>query len=137
VQLVYVSDRVDPTWTNAPLFDFAHADWATYGTLAGMPAIGDTIPFVGNPGKGPWHKLLDRTDFTLTVWPEFVPGDQGAPSQWPNSGPFFAPFCGDGVCSPALGEDYDACPVDCSVECGDAECDAGETQALCPGDCGV
>jgi hypothetical protein len=47
-----------------------------------------------------------------------------------------APRCGDGVCNAAI-ENCRICPQDCAcaVACGDSFCDAGETQASCPGDC--
>jgi Subtilase family len=43
--------------------------------------------------------------------------------------------CGDGVCS-ASGEDISTCAVDCDT-CGNAVCDAGESQCSCPADCGA
>jgi len=47
-------------------------------------------------------------------------------------------LCGDGDCSPGLGENYDNCPVDCNdfpTVCGDASCDLGESRINCPADC--
>jgi cysteine-rich repeat protein len=47
-----------------------------------------------------------------------------------------APHCGDNTCNDAL-ETCRSCAQDCSctARCGDFYCDAGETQAVCPGDC--
>ncbi|MEL6349452.1 MAG: hypothetical protein AAFV53_40490 [Myxococcota bacterium] len=134
VTIVSFRDRVDPSWENPPVFDFDGADWATLGALAGMDPLGDVI----NPGSwAGWSSVLDRSDFALNVWPAFVPGDQGEPSQWPNSGPFLLPTCGDNVCAPSRGEDFDSCPADCTETCGDAVCDGDESETLCPGDCGL
>jgi hypothetical protein len=44
-------------------------------------------------------------------------------------------ICSDGVCSVAVGEDSNSCPIDC--HCGDGVCDAAESIASCPNDCGA
>ena len=65
------------------------------------------------------------------------PGDTGAPALWPNSPPFPAPSCGDGVCSLSRGEDAASCGADCGVDCGDLTCQPGESPQGCPTDCEV
>ena len=49
-------------------------------------------------------------------------------------------WCGDGICSPELGETETNCIADCYVEpppvfCGNGVCDFGETFETCPEDC--
>ncbi|HEY3053388.1 MAG TPA: hypothetical protein VGK04_08370 [Thermoanaerobaculia bacterium] len=44
-------------------------------------------------------------------------------------------FCGDGICSPELGENEFSCYTDCRPYCGDGVCNGGESSTTCPGDC--
>jgi hypothetical protein len=121
-QLVYYGPRVGTPDPNAP-------DFASFGALAGAPALGDSV------APASWSRTFDRTHWVLTVWFPFVAGDQGEPSLWLNSPPFPAPFCGDGVCEPSRGESGASCAADCPAACGDGVCQAGEDTHACPGDC--
>ena len=121
VQLVYYGRRVGPTDPNVP-------DFASLGALAAPSSLLPSIP-------SRWHKTFDRSSFVWTIWSPFEPGDQGAPSQWINSPPLPAPFCGDGVCEASRGENGSTCAADCVATCGNAICNAGENNFNCPGDC--
>jgi hypothetical protein len=45
-------------------------------------------------------------------------------------------YCGDHVCSTALGETAPTCPMDCALGvCGNGICEPGEVSQTCPGDC--
>jgi hypothetical protein len=121
-QLVYFRDRVGAVDPTVP-------DFASYGALAGAPALGDAVAPAG------WVRTFDRTHWMLTVWFPFVAGDQGEASLWPSSPPFPAPYCGDGVCEPSRGETGGSCAADCAPGCGDAVCDPGEDTHGCPSDC--
>jgi hypothetical protein len=70
----------------------------------------------------------------LTRWAPFAGGDQGPPSQWPNSPPLPQPSADDGLCEPSRGETSTTAPADCLPSCGDAVADASETTLNCPSD---
>ncbi len=46
-----------------------------------------------------------------------------------------APRCGDGICNTTLENCRTCSDCPCVARCGDWICDAGETAAVCPGDC--
>ncbi|MEQ9079156.1 MAG: hypothetical protein RLP09_35185 [Sandaracinaceae bacterium] len=125
VQLVYMHPRVLPPSLEAP-------DGAAFGAIAGAPALGE--PLVSALGIA---RVYDQSHSVLTIWQPYAPGDTGAPALWPNSPPFPAPSCGDGVCSLSRGEDAASCGADCGVDCGDLTCQPGESPQGCPTDCEV
>jgi hypothetical protein len=78
VSLVSFADRVAAPDPDAP-------DFASLFALANSPSLGQAFDAAG------WGKAFDRTQWVLTIWFPFEPGDQGEPSVWPNSPPFPAP----------------------------------------------
>jgi hypothetical protein len=82
-------------------------------------------------------RVFDQSMFVLNVWQPYLPGDQGEASLWPNSPPFPEGACGDNVCVPSQGEHALSCAVDCTGQCGNAICDAGEDLDRCPSDCEI
>jgi hypothetical protein len=78
VSLVCFADRVVPPGPDTP-------DFASLFALEDAPSLGRDFDAAG------WVKLFDRTQWVLTIWFPFKPGDTGAPSVWPNSPPFPAP----------------------------------------------
>ena len=123
--VVYLHDRIVP-------YDPTTPDFASLGYLAGAPPLGHLIEELG------WERTFDRTHWILTIWHPFVDGDHGEPSDWPNSPPFAAPSCGDGVCEVSRGEAATSCATDCPAHCGNGNCqpNQGENDHNCPGDCG-
>lgn len=122
-QLVYFADRVVPQ--NPSMFDFASLAALEFATPLG--AVFDTQP--------EWTRTFDRTQWVLTFWFPFLPGDHGQPSLWPNSPPLPEPYAGDGVCEVSRGENYASAPSDCGPTCGNGICDGDENTQNCPGDC--
>jgi hypothetical protein len=82
-------------------------------------------------------RVFDQSMFVLNVWQPYRSGDQGDASLWPNSPPFPESACGDNVCVPSQGEHALSCAVDCTGQCGNAICDAGEDLDRCPSDCEI
>jgi hypothetical protein len=78
VSLVYFADRVAPPDPDEP-------DFASLSALGDAPSLGQAFDAAG------WAKRFDRTQWVLTIWFPFKPGDRGEPSVWPNSPPFPAP----------------------------------------------
>ena len=122
VEIVHVDDRVAPTTPG-------QLDVASFFALAGAPTLGQVFDDNG------WTKVLDRTHFVFSIWFPFVLGDMGEPSIWPNSPPLPELVCGDGLCVPSQGEDFESCAADCPLDCGDAVCQPGEDTHNCPSDC--
>jgi hypothetical protein len=122
--LVYFADRRAPKDPNVP-------DVAALGALEAAPPLGDLLNDL------PYEKVLDRTQFSWTIWFPFLAGDRGEPSLWPHSPPLPEPFRGDGVCQVSRGETHANTPADCGPRCGDGICQLGETIHSCPGDCGL
>src|SRR5204862_5583186 len=108
-----------------------YGNFAAQEILAHSPPLGDSIAAMEG-----YSRIFDRTQFVLTVWYPFEPGDHGAPAVWPSSPPLPGPYPGDGVCEVSRGEDSNM-TTDCPVHCGDAVCQAseGESTQNCPGDC--
>jgi hypothetical protein len=124
VALVYFADRVVPKDPTVP-------DFVSLGVLGSAQPLGHIFDDQG------WTKVLDRTQWVLTIWFPFLLGDHGEPAVWPNSPPFPEAFCGDGVCSVSRGESNATCPGDCPPQCGDGICQVGEDTTNCPGDCRI
>ncbi len=122
-QLVYFADRVAPQ--DPFMFDFASL--AALEFAAPLGSVFDTQP--------EWTRTFDRTQWVLTFWFPFLPGDHGQPSLWPNSPPLPEPYAGDGVCEVSRGENHANAPGECGISCGNGICDAGENTQNCPGDC--
>lgn len=122
-QLVYFADRVVPQDPSAP-------DFISLAALASAAPLGSIFD-----AQTEWTKTFDRTQWVLTVWYPFAPGDRGQPSLWPNSPPLPEPYAGDGVCEVSRGEDHATAPADCGPLCGNGVCDLGENTQDCPGDC--
>jgi hypothetical protein len=122
--LIYFAGRSGPKDSNVP-------DVVALGTLQGAPALGDLLSDL------PYDKVLDRTQFSWTIWFPFLAGDRGEPSLWPHSPPLAEAFSGDGVCEVSRGETHDNSPDDCGPTCGDGICQLGEGTQSCPGDCGL
>lgn len=122
-QLVYFADRVVPQDPYVP-------DFVSLAALESAVPLG--AAFEGLPG---WAKTFDRSQWVLSVWFPFEPGDHGRPSLWPNSPPLPEPYPGDGVCEVSRGENHANAPADCGSLCGNGVCDAGESTQNCPGDC--
>lgn len=125
VQIVYFHPRVLPVSAAAP-------DGAAFGALAAAAPLGDLV--AADLGLA---RVYDQSHFVLTIWQPYEPGDVGAPALWPNSPPFPAPACGDGVCSISRGEDASSCAADCTAGCGDQTCQPDESPTVCPSDCEV
>lgn len=125
VQLVYFHPRALPVSSEAP-------DVAAFGSLVEAAPLD-----AGLENRHALTKVFDQTHFTLTTWLPYAPGDTGQGAVWPNSPPFPEPTCGDGVCSPSRGEDGSSCSADCTADCGDTVCQAGESPTTCPTDCDV
>jgi hypothetical protein len=121
--LVYFSGRSAPKHPGMP-------DVAALGALQSSLPLGDLLNDL------PYDKVLDRTQFSWTIWFPFLSGDRGEPSLWPHSPPLPEPFSGDGVCQVSRGETYQNSPGDCGPTCGDGICQLGEDIHACPGDCG-
>jgi hypothetical protein len=122
--LVYFAGRSAPKSPEAP-------DGAALGALQAAPPLGDLLNDL------PYDKVLDRTQFSWTIWFPFLSGDRGEPSLWPHSPPLPEPFSGDGVCEVSRGETHANSPTDCAATCGDSLCQLGEGTQSCPGDCGL
>lgn len=122
--LVYFAGRTAPK-------DPAVPDVGALGTLQAAPPLGDLLNDL------PYEKVLDRTQFSWTIWFPFLAGDRGEPSLWPHSPPLPEPFRGDGVCQISRGESHANTPADCGPRCGDGICQPGESIHGCPGDCGL
>jgi hypothetical protein len=122
-QLVYFADRIVPQDPFAP-------DFVSLGALESAAPLGAAFD-----NQGDWSKTFDRTQWVLTVWFPFAPGDHGQPSLWPNSPPLPEPFKGDGVCEVSRGENHANAPADCGPTAGNGVCDAGENTLNTPGDC--
>jgi hypothetical protein len=120
VQIVYAQPRTGPT----------SPDEAALGRLLSDPPLGGTLVGLG------LTPTLDTAQLILNTWLPYASGDSGAPALWPNSPPFPAPFCGDGVCIPSRGETASTCAADCAAGCGDGTCTPlTESQSDCPVDC--
>jgi hypothetical protein len=78
VSIVSFADRVDEPDPDEP-------DFASLFALANAPSLGQAFDAAG------WPKRFDRTQWVLTIWFPFAPGDSGEPSVWPNSPPFPEP----------------------------------------------
>ena len=78
VSLIYFADRVAAPDPDEP-------DFASLFALEDASSLGQGFDAAG------WVKLFDRTQWVLTIWFPFKPGDRGEPSVWPNSPPFPAP----------------------------------------------
>jgi hypothetical protein len=78
VSLVYFADRVVEPDPNVP-------DFASLLALADAPPLGEGLEHLG------WTRIFDRTQWVLTIWFPFEPGDMGDPSVWPNSPPLPGP----------------------------------------------
>jgi hypothetical protein len=122
--LVYFAGRIGPQDPSAP-------DGAAFGALQSAPPLGDLL------NDFPYTKVLDRTQFSWTIWFPFLLGDRGEPSLWPHSPPLPEPFSGDGVCAVSRGENHGNSPSDCGPTCGDGICQLDEGTGSCPGDCGL
>lgn len=122
-QLVYFADRVVPQDPSAP-------DFTSLAALEFAQPLGAAFD-----GQAGWEKTFDRTQWVLTFWFPFAPGDRGEPSLWPNSPPLAEPYVGDGVCEVSRGESNSNAPSDCGPLCGNGVCDPGEDTQNCPGDC--
>ena len=122
VSLVYFADRVAPP-------DPAVPDFASLAALQSAPPLGDVL------GAIDYVKVLDRTQWSWTIWFPVLAGDRGEPSRWPNSPPLPEPYSGDGVCEVSRGETHQNSPGDCAPLCGDTICQVGEGTGSCPGDC--
>lgn len=122
--LVYFAGRSAPKDPNAP-------DGAALGALQSAPPLGDLLNDL------PYDRVLDRTQFSWTIWFPFLSGDRGEPSLWPHSPPLPEPFPDDGVCEVSRGETHQNSPSDCGPTCGDGICQLGEDIHACPGDCGL
>jgi parallel beta-helix repeat protein len=61
--------------------------------------------------------------FSIFLFPKFVKSQEG--------------YCGDYICDPSIGEDYNTCSQDCTGYCGDGICDPTENYDSCPTDCPV
>jgi hypothetical protein len=117
--LAYFADRPPDPAPN-PL------DAAAQTPLGSDSPLGQLIPF---------PRVFDRTEWVLTRWSPFVPGDHGQPSAWPNSPPLpVEPTTTDGICEPSRGETSATAPADCLPTCGNAAADAQETTLNCPSD---
>lgn len=120
VQLVYIQPRISPD----------NPDGAAFGILLSQEPLGADLVALG------LDRVVDQTQFVLTIWLPFEEGDLGEASLWPNSPPLPMPFCGDGVCVPSHGEDGSSCAVDCPENCGDGICqEPDEAKENCPVDC--
>ena len=113
------------------IIHLANRDVFSLLALESLPTLG--LPLI----EDGCSKEFDRTQFVLTIWFPFVPGDRGEPAPFPNSPPLPAPLCLDGVCEVSRGEDGASCPLDCPPRCGDAVCQPEENENTqnCPGDC--
>lgn len=120
VSLVYFGGRAAPGDPNTP-------DFASLNALASTAPLGKIFDDQG------WTRTFDRTQWTLTIWFPFVPGDRGEPALWPNSPPFPLPYSGDGVCEVSRGESFANSP-ECLPTCGDGRAQPGENSMNCPGD---
>lgn len=120
--LVYFVNRLVPKNPASP-------DFVTLFALQSSPALGDLLNDLGYP------KVLDRTQWSWTIWFPFLAGDRGEPALWPHSPPLPEPFAGDGVCQPSRGETFDNTPSDCGPTTGDGVCQPGETAKASPSDC--
>jgi len=123
VGLVYFTDRT--------LSDPAPLDLPGLGSLEAARPLGDVF------ADQPWIRSFDRTEWALTIWFPFAPGDHGLPSIWPYSA-FPSPERPrpDGLCEPSRGESYGTAPNECLPTCGDGieQRDRGETTQTCPSD---
>jgi hypothetical protein len=78
VSLVYFADRSGPKDPNVP-------DVGALGALQAAPPLGDLLNDL------PYDKVLDRTQFSWTIWFPYLAGDRGEPSLWPHSPPLPSP----------------------------------------------
>jgi hypothetical protein len=125
VQLVYFISRMSETSPSQP-------DVVALQKISTDSPLGDRLASRLN-----LTRVFDESMFVLNVWLPHQPGDQGAASLWPNSPPFPESACGDNVCVPSQGEHAQSCAVDCTEQCGNAICDAGEDLDRCPSDCEI
>jgi hypothetical protein len=121
--LVYFATRVGPTDGTLP-------DVASLGALQSAPPLGEMLSDL------PYEKVLDRTQWSWTIWFPFLRGEFGQSDGSPRSPPFPQPFSGDGVCQASRGETAANSPADCGAACGNGTCQLGEGVQQCPGDCG-
>jgi len=63
----------------------SHVGSRLLADVAAAVGVGEAFDAAG------WPNLFDRTQWVLTIWFPFRPGDRGEPSVWPNSPPFPAP----------------------------------------------
>ena len=124
VTLVYFADRVAPPDPMIP-------DFASLMALQTAPPLGTALDDFD------YEKILDRTQWSWTIWFPTLAGDLGEPSRWPNSPALPEPFSGDGVCEVSRGETHQTSPMDCGPTCGDTICQLGESSQSCPGDCPI
>jgi hypothetical protein len=125
VQLVYFVSRMSEPSPFEP-------DAVALQKIATDSPLGDPLASALN-----LTRVFDQSVFVLNVWLPYQPGDQGDASLWPNSPPFPESECGDNVCVPSQGEHAVSCAVDCTEQCGNAICDAGEGPDHCPSDCDI
>jgi hypothetical protein len=125
VQLIYFISRVSEPLPSQP-------DVVALQKIATDSPLGDPLASALN-----LTRVFDRATFVFNVWLPYEPGDQGDASLWPNSPPFPEGACGDNVCVPSQGEHALSCAVDCTAQCGNAICDAGEDVDRCPSDCEI
>jgi hypothetical protein len=122
VTLVYFADRLVPPDPITP-------DFVSLGALESSPPLGELLDDLA------YIKVLDRTQWSWTIWFPVLAGDRGEPARWPNSPPLPEPSAVDGVCEVSRGETHANSPMDCGPTCGDTICQIGETTQSCPGDC--
>jgi hypothetical protein len=125
VQLAYFVSRMSDPSPSAP-------DAAALQKIATDSPLGDPLALALN-----LTRVFDRSTFVFNVWLPYEPGDQGDASLWPNSPPFPEGACGDNVCVPSQGEHALSCAADCTEQCGNGICDAGEAVDHCPSDCDI
>jgi len=124
VSVVALADRLTPDSPLAP-------------DVVGLAALEASTPLGAVFVDQRWSRVLDRTQWTLTTWFPFRPGDHGHPSLWPYSSlPSPERPVADGLCEPSRGENGVNSPDQCLPHCGDAiaQPEEGEDTRTCPSD---